>query len=282
MKTRIIWTLVVVLATSLSVMAMACAIKTSGLAAAGFNSAAPTQTKQQYPVRGEINRSFQLSPNAQIDVTGIEGAVKVETTNSNRAEIHFVRHARTQRDFDCETIAVQDGPSSLTIEHQTDASCRVILVYEELTLIVPQSANLIVGHIEGDFTVGKTDGYLQLNNIEGSVRAEEVQAAQIEAVEGGVTLSIARLDSHGITVRTVEGPVELRVANDINANLRVRGAENVDIDLPNTPNKRIGTNLFQSEDDERSRRRGTELQLGTGGATILISGIEGRVRVRGL
>ena len=282
MKTKMMWTLVVVLATSFSMVAMACAVQTSGLAAAGFISAAPTQTKQQYPVRGEINRSFPLAPNAQIDVTGIEGAVKVETRNDNRAEIHFVRHARTQRDFDCETIVVQDSPTSLTIEHQTDASCRVIQAYEELTLIVPQSANLTVGRIEGDFTVGKTDGYLQLSSIEGSVRAGEVQAAQIEAIEGGVTLSIARLDSQGVTVRAIEGPVELRVANDINANLRVRATEGVDIDLPNAPNKLIGTNSFQSEDEDRSRRRGTELQLGTGGAKITISAIEGRVRVRGL
>lgn len=282
MKTKIMWTLVIVLAMSFSMVAMACAVQTSGLAAAGFISAASTQTKQQYPVRGEINRSFQLSPNAQIDVTGIEGAVKVETRNDNRAEIHFVRHARTQRDFDCETIVVQDSPNSLTIEHQTDASCRVIQAYEELTLIVPQSANLTFGRIEGDFTVGKTDGYLQLSNIEGSVRAGEVKAAQIEAIEGGVTLSIARLDSQGVTVRAIEGPVELRVANDINANLRVRATEGVDIDLPNAPNKLIGSNSFQSENEDRSRRGGTELQLGTGGANITISAIEGRVRVRGL
>jgi len=281
MKTKIMWTLVVVLATSFGMVALAWAVQTSGLAAAGFVSAAPTQTKQQYPVRGEINRSFQLSPNAQIDVTGIEGAVKVETRNDNRAEIHFVRHARTQRDFDCETIAVQDSPNSLTIAHQTDAMCRVIQAYEELTLIVPQSANLVFGRIEGDFTVGKTDGYLQLSSIEGSVRVGEVQSAQIEAIEGSVTLSVAHLESQGITVRAVEGPVELRVANDLNANLRVRAAEGVDIDLPNAPNKLIGTNSFQSEDEDRSQRRGTELQLGTGGPKILISGIEGRVRIRG-
>ena len=282
MKNKTIWKLVVVLAMSLSVIAMACAVKTSVVAAAGSISAAPTQTKQQYPVRGEINRSFQLSPNAQIDVTGIEGNVKVETTNSNRAELHFVRHARSQRDFDCETIVVQDSPTSLSIEHQTNSSCRVILAYEELTLVVPQSANLSFGRIEGDFSVGKTDGYLQLHSIEGSVRTGEVQAAQLEAIEGDILLNIARLDSQGITVRGIEGDVELRVANDVNANLRVRGAEHVDIDLPNAPNKQISTNSFQSDDDARSRRGGTELQLGAGGARILISGIEGRVRVRGL
>ncbi len=243
MSTKIMWSILVVLALSSSAMVGAVKLSYADL------SASSTQTKQQYPVRGEINKSYQLAPNAHVDVSGIEGAVKVETTNGSRAEIHFVRHARA---------------------------------YEELTLIVPQSANLSFGHIEGNFTIGKTEGYLQLSHIEGSVRAGEVQAAHIESIEGGVTLDVARLDSQGITVRNIEGAVELRVADNINANLRVRGAKNVDIDLPNAPNKRIRTNSFQSEDENSSRRGGTELQLGAGGAKILISGIEGSVRVRGL
>ena len=282
MSTKIGWTLVLVLAISLSAVTMAGVVRTSAAAvSAGLTVAAAPQTKQQYPVRGEINRSFQLSPNAQIDVSNIEGSVKVETTNDNRAEIHFVRHARTQRDYDCETILIQDSPNSLTIEHQTDRSCRIIQAYEELTLIVSQSANLSFKGIEGSFAVGKTDGYLELKGIEGSVRADEVRAAEIHGIEGAVTLSVARLDSQGITVRSIEGPVELRVANDINANLRVRAAESVDIDLPNVLNKRVNTNSFRS-DDENNSRRGTELQLGAGGAKILISAIEGRVRIRGL
>jgi len=261
MKPKFMWTIVVVLAASLSVMA---------------------QTKRQYPVRGEINRSFQLSPNAQIDVASIEGSVKVETTDSNRAELHYVRHALTQADFDCESIDVQDGPSRLSIEHRTNRSCRVIQAYEELRLIIPQSANLTLTGIEGDFMVGKTDGYLHLKGIEGSVQVGEVQAGELTGIEGNITLSVARLDSQGITVRGIEGNVELRVADNLNANLRVRAADRVDIDLPNAPNKRSGANSFQSEEEDSPRHGSTELQLGAGGPQILISGIEGRVRVRGM
>ena len=177
---------------------------------------------------------------------------------------------------------VQDSPASLTIEHQRDRSCRVINAYEELTLVIPTSANLNLRGIEGAVAIGNTEGYLHLRGIEGSVSAGEVRSAQIEAIEGAVTLSIARLDSRGVTVRAVEGPVEIRVAESINADLRVRATEGVDIDLPNAPNKRIGANAFQSEDEDSSPRAGTELQLGAGGAKISISSIEGRVRIRGL
>jgi DUF4097 and DUF4098 domain-containing protein YvlB len=259
MNTKIVCSLMVVVAMNLS-----------GTGRAQYNPAldSSTQTKQNYPARGEINESYQLSPNANVEVTGIEGSVKVETSNDNRAEIHFVRHARTQRDYDCETIVVQHSPTSLTVQHQTNHSCRVIQAYEELTLIVPRSANLNIGRIEGDFTIDKTEGYLQLSHIEGSVRAGEVQAAEIEHIEGGVTLHIARLDSQGVTVRYVEGDVELNVAGNVNANLRVQRAENVEIDLPNSAASRTGG-------------RGYSLQLGAGGADLSISGIEGSVRIRG-
>lgn len=276
MNTKIVYSLMLVLGMNLSVLGCA-PLPLNGPAgpydpalSGSLISDSSTQTKQDYPVRAEINESYQLSPNANVEVRGIEGAVKVETTNDNRAEIHFVRHARTQRDYDCETIVVQHSPTSLTVHHQTNPSCRVIQAYEELTLIVPRSANLSFGQIEGSFTIGETEGYLRLNNIEGSVRAGEVQAAEIASIEGAVTLNIARLDSQGIAVRNVEGSVELRVAENVNANLRVqRVSENVQIDLPNAP-------------ASGSSRRGYSFQLGTGGADILISGIEGSVRIRGV
>ena len=75
MNTRIMSSIVVILALGLG--AIVSAVKPAHPVLAARSA----QTKQQYPVRGEINRSFQLSPNAQIDVTGIEGAVKVESWN---------------------------------------------------------------------------------------------------------------------------------------------------------------------------------------------------------
>ena len=271
--------------TALNLDGLGGATPTAASLYAGLNPApTTTQTRQQYPVRNEINQSFELSPNAQIDVTGIEGSIKVETTAANHAEIHFVRHARTQRDHDCETIAIQHSANSLTIEHQTDATCHVIQAWEELTLVVPQSANLSFSRIEGDFAAGKTDGYLQLSSIEGSVRVAEVQAAQLEAIEGDVSLGVSRLDAKGITVRGIEGDVELRVAGSVNANLRVRRAtDRVDIDLPNAPASRSDrSNSYQSDDEDSGRRNDYSLQVGTGGADIVISGIEGHVKVRSL
>ncbi len=236
-------------------------------------SGSPTQEEetQDYSVRGEIRETFQLSPNATIEVTGIEGSVEVETTDDITAKIRFVRYARTQADYDCGTIVIQHSPTKLVVQHQTktEKQCRVIQqAREEMKLVVPRSANLSFTSIEGNFTTGKTDGFLQLKNIEGFVQAAEVQAAEISSIERDVSLNITGLNPQGISVRSVEGTVELGLADNLDADLRVAGvSENVEIDSPNTQ-----TSEF--------RRRGFKLQLGKGGTEISISGIEGSVRIR--
>lgn len=269
MNTKIIVSAVFVLVMSLSVIGYAVE-RHASVFSSPVISGSLMNDAQDYPVRGEIRETYQLSPNANIEVTGIEGSVEVETTDDNTAKIHFVRYGRTQPDYDCETIVVQHSPTKLVIQHQTNAGkqCRIIQAREEMKLVVPRSANLNFSRIEGNFTTGKTDGFLQLKNIEGSVRAAEVQAAEIASVESGVSLNIARLNSQGISVRNVEGTVELGIADNLNADLRVSGiSKNVEVDLPNAQ-----TSYF--------RRRAFRLQLGTGGADISISGIEGGARIR--
>lgn len=232
-------------------------------------SSEPTQNQGDYPVRGEIRQTYQLAPNANIEVTGIEGPVEVETTNGGTAEIHFVREARTQADYDCETIVVQHSPTSLVVQHQTRTGkpCEIIGAREQMNLVVPRSANLNFSNIEGGFSVGATDGFLRLNEIEGFVRVGQTQAAEISSVEGGLSLNVAQVSPKGINIRNIEGAVELGVTRDLNADLRVVGKSgNIQLDIPNA---QMGA----------SGRKDYRLRLGTGGAGITISRIEGGVKI---
>lgn len=269
MNTKVIARAMFVSVISLSVIGYAVEQQVSVLSRPAI-SGSLTKDVQDYPVRGEIRETYQLSPNANIEVTGIEGSVEVETTDDNTAKIHFVRYARTQTDYDCETIVIQHTPTKLVVRHQTKAEkqCRVTQAREEMKLVVPRSANLSFNRIQGNFTTDKTDGFLQLKNIEGSVKAAEVRAAEIASVESGVSLNIVRLNSQGVSISDVEGTVELAIADNLNADLRVGGvSENFEV-------------YDVTSQTSELRRKGFRLQLGTGGANISISGIEGSVRVR--
>ena len=232
----------------------------------------PIQDEQDLPIRGEIRKTYQLQPNGNIDVSGIEGSVEVETTSVNTVELHFVREAKTQTDYDCETINIEDSPANLTVRHTTkkEPQCRVIQAREQLKLVVPRSAHLAFSHIEGGFSVGVTDGFLRLSWIEGAVHVGQTRAADISWVESGLSLNVAQVGTEGINVHHIEGPVELGVAEKVNAELRVgRHSGKVQVAIPNAQTIKAGQRDYQ-------------LQLGSGGAQISISAIEGDINIRSI
>jgi hypothetical protein len=234
-------------------------------------SSEPTRNQQNYPVRGEIRQTYQLAPNANIEVIGIEGSAEVKTTNDGAAEIHWVREAKTQVDYDCETIVVEHSPTSLVVRHQTKTGkqCRIILAREQIKLVVPRSANLNFHNIEGGVSIDTTDGFLRLNNIEGSVRVGQAQAAEISSVESSLSLNVAKVSREGINIHNIEGTVELGLRKDLNANLNVVvESGNIQIDIPDIQAGASG-------------RKEYRLQLGTGGSDISISRIERGVKIRG-
>jgi hypothetical protein len=229
------------------------------------------QSRQDYPVRGEIRQTYNLAPGANVEVSGIEGSVDVQTTSGETAEIYWVRQAKTQNDFDCETIVVENSSNSLIVRHETkkDKQCEVIQAKEHMKLLLPRSANLNFGDIEGGITAGATDGFLQIKDIEGAVRIERAQSAEINSVEGNLSLNIAQVSQRGINIDDIEGGVELGIEKNLNADLiRGNGLENVQIDVPNIQKKGFS-------------RKNPRLQIGAGGAEISISNVDGSVKVRG-
>jgi DUF4097 and DUF4098 domain-containing protein YvlB len=229
---------------------------------------ASAQDERGYPVRGEINETYPLSPDARIEISGVEGPVEVETTDGNAAEVHLVRMARTQKDYDCDKTDIQHTSGSLVLSHREDRRCGIIHARERLRLVVPRSANLSFRRIEGDLSIGVTDGMLRLDSIEGFVEVARAQAAEIRSLEKGLLLKVSRLGAQGINISRVEGPVELGISGDVNADLSIR-AYSGDIKTE-----------FPDAQVSDSGRAGYRARFGSGGASISISNIEGNIRIR--
>jgi hypothetical protein len=231
---------------------------------------AAAQGEADLPVRGEVRQTYQLSPNADVEVTGIEGAVEVVTTEGGPTELHFTRMARSQAEYDCEKLTIEHTPVRLSLRRQRSEGgvCRVIRASERLRLVVPRSVKLSFKEIEGDLTIGPTDGLLRLSEIEGYVRVAQTQAAEIRSLEKGLSLTVERLGELGVRVSNVEEAVELDVAGDLNADLRITSPSGViSADLP-------GVQVSH-------RRPGSyAARLGAGGNKLSLLGIEGGVTVR--
>jgi DUF4097 and DUF4098 domain-containing protein YvlB len=62
---------------------------------------------------------------------------------------------------------------------------------------------------------------IRLNNIAGRVRIAQAQAAEMNNLAQGLSMSLTRLEERGMRINNVTGPIELSVSNSFNAELKI-------------------------------------------------------------
>ncbi|PYS89256.1 MAG: hypothetical protein DMF64_18260 [Acidobacteria bacterium] len=225
-----------------------------------------------WPERDTFDQNYQLAPGASVRVSGINGTVTIETANTQTAEVHVVRTARTRSDLEYHRVLVEQTASGLYIhgesEHNSD-EWRNREVRQRVTLRLPRQIELQASGINGRTTVGEVDGPVRLSGINGKVDVAQARGySDISGINGTLTITITQLGERGVHVSGVNGGVELRFAEALNADLHVTGINgSVYTDVPNV--------VVQG----RVNRSNFNAQIGTGGAPINISGINGHVRL---
>jgi len=224
-------------------------------------------------VREEINKTITLNPNSQVTIRGINGSVEIETWNSGQAEINITITASDRGALERRPLLVENTPSSLTIhtEELDEGGHHRGNVRHHVRLRLPNSIHLKVSSVNGRVEVGEITGSVAISSINGGVRvAHAGSASQISSVNGGVSISLGSLGEQGLRVSSINGGIELRIPAATNAELEVRSVNGgVDADFPMTITGR----------QKHGELRGT---LGSGGARIDISSVNGGVRLRKL
>jgi DUF4097 and DUF4098 domain-containing protein YvlB len=218
-----------------------------------------------------FDQSYQLAANALVRVSGINGAVTVETTNGTTAEVHIVRSARSREDLEHHRVLVDQTAGGLYVhgENNDDHSGEHHEVRQRVSLRVPRQIQLEASGINGRTTVGELDGPVRLSGINGRVEVAQARGySDISGINGSLTVTIAQLGERGIRVSGVNGGVELRFAEALNADLHVNGINgSVSADVPNVVVQgRVSRTTFNA-------------QIGSGGAPITVSGVNGSVRL---
>ncbi len=228
---------------------------------------------EDLPERDEIRRSFQLAPNAHVQISGINGSVTIETSNTSQAEVYVVRSARSRSDLEQRKIIIEQTPSSLVVRGERENERRGqrdnAQVRHRITLKLPRQIALAVSGVNGRVGVGEIDGSVRLNGINGKVEVAQARGfAEVSGINGRVIMTMRQLGEQGIEVSGVNGAVELRFADDVNADLNVSGINgSVTPELPNV--------TVQGE----MRRSSFRARIGAGGSPIKMSGINGAVRL---
>jgi opacity protein-like surface antigen len=224
------------------------------------------------PEKDEINQTYQLTAGANVEVSGINGRVDIETSNGSTAEVYIVRSAKTKEALQYRKITIKQSPSSLVIKGEEEknydrSNWREKEVRQRVLLKLPRQIDLTTSGVNGRVTIGEVDGPVVVSGVNGKVDvAQALGYTNLSGINGKVTVTIARLGERGAKVSGINGGVEIRLADEVNADLEVSGINgNVNTELPNvTLQGKIDKNNFRAK-------------IGSGGTPIQISGINGRV-----
>lgn len=228
--------------------------------------------------REEIRQSFPLSADARVSIRGINGLVNIETADIKTAEVYIVRSARQHEDLQYRQVKIEQTPNSLDIfvENRGERSVFFSLFssppegHQRVMLKLPRQVELTANNVNGPVTVGEIAGAVRLNGINGRIKvAQASSSAVLAGINGSIEATISKLGGDGVHVNGVNGNIELRFADALNADLFVRGVNGrIDPDLPNLTMK-----------GKQNRSNNVIAQIGTGGAPVVVSGVNGNVHL---
>lgn len=228
----------------------------------------------QGEAKEEIRKSFELQPGARVEVQGINGKVDIQTSETKTAEVYVLRTANSRDSLNLREVTVEQTATGLLVkskqvrhgfwEHLFGTNPK-----EDVTIKAPRQIVLALKGINGRVTTGDIEGSIAAKGINGHVELGQFNdSAEISGINGDVSLVVGRLGSEGVHVSGVNGTIELKLATGVNADLEAHGMNgNVRSDVPEVT---VGRDQFGSHYSAR---------IGSGGAPISISGINGNVRL---
>ena len=223
-------------------------------------------------VREDIRKTYELAPGARVELVGLNGPVKIETSDTKTAEVHIERTASTQEALDNRKVTVEADATSLRIRGEKEGGIisRIFggSASERVTLKLPRAITLYGKGVNGSFTSGEIDGAVEIAGINGRVQiANTAGRASFKGVNGSIVVGLRKIDVDGVTLSGINGNIELQLASDVNADFDARGMNGQVIsDLPNVS-------------VDKSKKGTYWARIGNGGTGITAKGVNGNIRL---
>ncbi len=147
-------------------------------------------------VREEIRKSFELAPGARVEVAGINGWVKIETSDSKTADVYIERTGESQEVLNRRKIVIENNAGGLTIRGDKGDSGLLARMFgskpsENVTLRLPRQVSLVTNGVNGAVTSGEIDGSVEVHGINGKVDISQASgSAQFAGINGDVSVGL--------------------------------------------------------------------------------------------
>ncbi len=236
-----------------------------------------TEDKDDLPEKEEIRRKFKLNPESAISVYNIIGSLTVETADTDTAELLIVRSAKTREDLqNYRKVKIEQEGKRLHIGIENDRKSLFSAIgtvppgRQRIVMKIPRNVDLDTYGVNGPVTLGETLGRIEMRNLNGTFKVSRVAGHfELGNVNGPIEATFAPLTGKSIEISDVNGNIELRFEGEVNAELNAWGINGqLNPDLPGV----------QARDEEQSRGR-LKARIGSGGAQIRVSGINGNVNL---
>ena len=230
--------------------------------------------QQQGDTREEIRKSFELQPGARIEITGINGKVDVQTSDTKTAEVYVLRTAGSRDGLNRREVTVEQTATGLVVKGRQVSHGFLEHLFgtkanEDVTIKAPRAIALTIRGVNGRVTTGDVDGSIAAKGINGEVELGAANdSAEVTGINGNISVGLNKLGNTGARVSGINGNIELRLGNELNADLTAKGM-----------NGSVRSETSDVTVDKDQYGSHYSAKIGSGGSPITISGINGNVRL---
>ncbi len=227
-----------------------------------------------FTAREEITKSFQLPANAKVGVYNIDGSIEVTTSDSDKAEIHILRLARTKDTFEKQKAVIKFENNELEIygnarERNTGIWDHITgddELRSRVTLKLPRKIEFHTWGVNGQVSLGEIEGRVEAGRINGKLLiAKAVGSAQFQDINGKVEAGISNLNKDGIEVNGINGNVDLKFSDEVNVQVKAHGLHGrVNAQVPNVTVEKQEASYYRAK-------------IGSGGPEINVGGMNGNL-----
>ena len=224
-------------------------------------------------VREEIRQSYPLAPGASVELTNINGAIRIETSDTNTAEVYVERLAPSNEALGRRKVVIEADSNNLRIRGEKGDVGFLERLFgsnpsEKLTLKLPREIALHTKGVNGALIVAELDGPVEVRGVNGRVQIAAANGAEFKGINGNITIGLKRLNSEGVTLGGINGNIELQLTPGVNAAFDAHGI-----------NGNVVSDLSEVSID-RSKRGTYSGQIGNGGSSVITAkGINGNIRL---
>lgn len=226
----------------------------------------------------EFHQTYALTANGRVELDNINGDVHISSWDRNEVKVDAVKYADTKERLDEAKIEIEARNDSISIQtkypnhdHTWNWGSHNNPAGVEYTLTVPRAARLDeIKLINGELDINGVSGEVNASCINGRLEAHNLAGrARLSNINGKLDARFDQLAGQRVELNSVNGSVDLTIPSDSNAEVEattVSGNINNDFGLHVNHHRFVGHDL-----------RG---ELGSGGARIKISNVNGRIEVR--